>query len=353
MTNVDIARRRLANQLLAHPEPWRPDEAVRWFGAVQAQEYFEALWAIGLRIPGAVEADIERSIAERRIVRTWPMRGTIHFVPAEDAKWMLELLTPRVVSRFAGRHCELGLDEKTFDHGKRIIHEALQGGRAMTRKDLRTLLDSEGVSTSGQRGYHILVYLSHKGFICFGPREGRQQTFVLLDEWVPEHRALDCGEALAELAGRYFRSHGPATIHDFAWWSGLTIADAKAALEAIRQRLVREEIDGQTYWLSESAANIESPAVHLLPAFDEYAVAYKDRGAILDPSHHSETDHGLTRAIVLDGRIIGAWKPKLEKDRVVVALNLLEPIGQAEQDALVEAAHRYGTFLGKRIEVTE
>lgn len=328
---------------------------MRWFGAVQAQEYSGSLWAVGVRIPGMTEADIERSISERKIVRAWPMRGTIHLVPAEDAKWMLELLTPRVISRSAGRHRQLGLDETTFARSEKIIHEALQNGKSMTRKDLTSLLDSEGVSTSGQRGYHVLLYLAQKGSICFGPREGKQPTFALLDEWVAEHRVLDRDEALGELAGRYFQSHGPATLHDFAWWSGLTIADARTALEGVRPRLVREEIGGRTYWLSGSAstANVESPSVHLLPPFDEYTVAYKDRSAVLDPSHARETDNGLTNTIVLEGRIIGAWKRKLEKERVVITTNLLEPVGRAEEDAILDAAHRYSTFLGKTVEFSK
>lgn len=339
-----IPARRLHNQLLARPEAKRPDEVARWFGAVQAQDYLGSLWAIGQRIPGATEADIERSIAEGRILRTWPMRGTIHFVPAGDAKWMLELLAPRVISRAAGRYRQLDLDESVFARGREIIHEALQGGRSMTRKDLMVLLDSEGIPTAGQRGYHILGHLAQKGFICFGPREGKQPTFVLLDEWVPEHRVPGRDEALGELAGRYFRSHGPATLHDFAWWSGLRVADARAALERAEPRLVREEIAGRDYWLSPSASESDSSTVHLLPPFDEYTVAYKDRGAVLDPARVRETDYGLSSTIVSDGRIIGTWKRRFEKEAVVITPNLFANI---DRDALEEAAHRYGEFLGK------
>lgn len=355
MTGPSIARRRLANQLLARPVPKRPEEVVRWFGAVQAQEYAGALWALGLRVPGSTEGETEKAISTGKVILTWPMRGTIHLVPAADARWMLDLLTPRVVSRAAGRHRQLGLDETTFARGEEMIREALRGGRAMPRKDLMSLLDAGGVSTSGQRGYHVLWCLAQKGLVCFGPREGRQQTFVLLDEWAPEQRDLDRDEALAELAGRYFRSHGPATLHDFAWWSGLTIADARAALESVRKRLVREVVGDRTYWSSGPASDggLESPAVHLLPPYDEYTVAYKDRSAVLDPAYAGGTDRGLTSTIVLDGKVVGTWKRRFEKDRVVVAPNLLEPVGRAERDALAEAAHRYGAFLGGPVEVLE
>jgi hypothetical protein len=355
MDDTDIVRRRLHHQLLAKPETVRPDEVVRWFGAIQAQEYLGALWAVGVRVSGAVEADIERSVEEGRIVRTWPMRGTIHFVPAEDARWMLDLLTPRVVSRMAGRHRQLGLDGSDFDRSEGIIHEALRGGKAMARRDLMALLDREGVSTAGQRGYHVLWHLAQRRLLCFGPREGKQPTFVLLEEWAPKQRVLDRGEAFAELAGRYFRSHGPATIHDFAWWAGLTMADAKEAVESVEERFERAEIGGKTYFFEESASvpDIESPTVHLLPPFDEYTVAYRDRGAVLDPAYAKDTDHGLTNTIVLDGRVVGAWKRRLGKGKVSITPTLLEPIGGAGKDALAEAAHRYGAFLGKAFEFTQ
>lgn len=354
LADTGIIRRRLENQLLVHTGPMRPDEIVRWFGAVQAQEYLGALWAVGVRVPGISEGEVERAIAGGSILRTWPMRGTIHLVPAEDAKWMLDLLTPRVIARSAARYRELGLDEAAFDRAREVIHEALSGGESMSRPSLMRHLDAEGVPTANQRGYHIVCHLAQRGFICFGPREGKHPSIVLLDEWATKQRVLDRDEALAELAGRYFRSHGPATLHDFAWWSGLTMADARAAVGGIGGKLVREEIGDGTYFSTEpppsrKSTSIESPSVHLLPPFDEYTVAYRNRGAVLDPAHAKATENGLTNTIVLDGRVIGAWKRKLEKEKVVVTPNLLEPIGEDERDTLAEAAHRYGAFLSASV----
>jgi hypothetical protein len=349
---AEIIRRRLANQFLAGSgvSGKSPGDVVRWFGAIQAQEYLGALWAMGVRLPGMSEGDVERSVDEGRVLRTWPMRGTIHLVPSEDAKWMLDLLTPRVVSSMAGRHRQLGLDEKTFARSEEIIHAALRGGKAVARKDLMALLDSEGFSTKEGRGYHVLWRLAQEGFLCFGPRRGKQPTFVLLDEWAPEQRNLDRDEALIELAGRYFRSHGPATMRDFVWWSGLTVADAKVAIENVEEKLVREGIGDETYFSAESAppASGGSHRVHLLPPFDEYTVAYRDRSAALDPAHAKATQNGLTNTIILDGRIIGAWKRKLAKESVSITTNVFHPIGKGERDALEEAANRYAAFLGKK-----
>lgn len=183
----------------------------------------------------AVEADIEQALADRTIIRTWPMRGTLHFVAATDVRWMLELLTPRIVANNAQRLLrQFGLDEAVFARSKDLFVRALQGGKRLARNAMYEVLEAGGVSTAGQRGLHILGRLAQAGVICFGAREGKQQTFALLDEWAPTARRMARDEALAEIARRYFTSHGPATLQDFAWWSGLTVANAQAALELAR-----------------------------------------------------------------------------------------------------------------------
>lgn len=194
---------------------------VAFFGAVHAQDYRGALWGVGQRVAGATEADVERALAERSIVRTWPMRGTLHFVAPDDVRWMLRLLAPRAIARAAGRHRQLGLDAATFAQSRDRLTAVLAGGNQLTRDAIYAELDRSGISTAGQRGIHILAQLAMEGVICFGARRSKQQTFALLDEWVPSSRMLEGDEALAELAARYFASHGPATLADFAWWSGL------------------------------------------------------------------------------------------------------------------------------------
>lgn len=227
MVTSDIAWLRLHAQLLNRHPLSTPVEVVRWLGAVQAQDHLSSLWAIGLRLPKATEADIERAIADREIVRTWPLRGTIHYVAAEDTRWMLELLTPRVVARSAGLYKQFELDETIFARCRVLLTSALQGSRQLVRKEAYRVLEEGGVATGGSRGLHLLGRLALEGLICFGPREGKQPTFVLLAEWVPRPRVLNRNEALAELTQRFCMSHGPATAQDFAWWSGLTVVDAR------------------------------------------------------------------------------------------------------------------------------
>ena len=242
----DIIRHRLYNQQIAGTKFLKPEEIVERLGAVQAQDYSGGLWGIGLRLPGSTLVDIEKALNERKIIRTWPMRGTLHFVPAQDAKWMLELLTPRVIRRSARRYKELGLNDEIFERSEELISQALEGGRQLTREALYDVLAKGGINPEGQRSYHILGYLAQKGVICLGAREGKQQTFVLFDEWVADSRRLERDEALAEIARRYFASHGPATLQDFTWWTGLAAADAKAGLEMVKSDLMQEVVDGKT-----------------------------------------------------------------------------------------------------------
>jgi hypothetical protein len=319
-------------------------------GVVQAQDYLGALWAIGLRMQSATEAAIEQALADRSIVRTWPARGTLHFVAAADVRWMLELLTPRIVRRSAGRFRQLDLDDDTFARSRDLFIHALQGRKQLSRDAMYQVLESAHISTAGQRGIHILWRLAQEGLICFGTREGKQQTFALLAEWVSLAKTMARDEALAELARRYFTTHGPATLHDFVWWSGLTTSDASVGLEMAKPHLVPEVIDGQTYWLPLSipTAIDTSPTAYLLPAFDEYLVGYKDRNAILDPMYVKQTNAGggmLSPTIIIDGQVVGTWKRTLKKGLVVITPRWFTLLKKAQKHTFTLAALQYGAFL--------
>jgi len=355
-----IGRLRLRTLGIAGAQPARPEDVVARLGAVQAQDYLGSLWAVGLRLGGAQEADVERALAGRRLVRTWALRGTLHLVAAADIHWMLALLMPRIIALGAGRRRQLGLDEATFARSREVCHRALQGGRQLTRPDLFQALESGGVSTAGQRGIHILGRLAHEGLICFGARQGKQFTFTLLDEWLaPAHRPgklLARADALKELARRYFTSRGPATVADFAWWAGLTLADARAGLERARPRLVSDVIDGETYWRpsAEPAVSEAALVAYLLPAFDEYLVGYEDRDAVLDPAYVRQINAGggmLNPVIVIDGQVAGIWKRTLKKSAVVIAPTWFIDPKKTQVRAFTQAAGRYGEFLGLRVEV--
>ena len=351
MTSTDIAQQRLCNQSIAMTVEMTPGEVVKKLGAVQAQDYLGALWALGLRLQRATEADIEQAITDRTIIRTWPMRGTLHFVAPEDVRWMLTLLTPRILARAARRHQQLELDGDTFARSETLFINALQNGRSLTRNQMMDVLEQADISTKGQRGYHILWWAAQNGLICFGPRQGKQHTFVLLDEWLPDSKTLSREEALAALANRYFTGHGPATIQDFIWWSGLLAADARAGLELIKSQLEHEEFDSQTYWFSPAPPTPQpaTPTAYLLPGFDEYLLGYKDRSAVLDPAHAAKVVPGgngvFKPLIVVDGRIVGTWQRTIKKEKVIITLNPFNTLNKVETQAITAAAQHYGTFI--------
>ncbi len=352
MTRLNIVRQRLYNQHIAGTAFGRPGDVVQWLGAVQAQDYLGSLWAIGLRMQNATEQVIEKAQPDRTIIRTWPMRGTLHWVPASDVRWMLKLLTPRVVAGSTRRlQQHFDLDEAVFARSRKVFERALQGGKQLSRNAMYQALEAAHISAAGGRGLQIVWRLAQEGLVCFGAREGKQPTFVLLDEWVPNAKSMERDEALAELARRYFTGHGPATVQDFMWWSGLAATDALAGLEMVKPHLAQEVMGGRTYWFSSSTSTAQeaSPTAYLLPAYDEYTVAYKDRSAVLDPSYARRADSGYGIAsptMVLDGQVVGTWKRTLKKGSVVITPNPFTRLKKAEERAFAVAARQYGAFLG-------
>jgi hypothetical protein len=351
-----LAARRLINQQIAATTCTTPAEIAAHLLAMQAQDYLGTLWAVGLRLPGSTERTVEAALDDRSLVRTWPLRGTLHMVAAADVAWLLDLLAPRQLAKQAGRRKQLGIDEETLARSREVCQEALQGGKQLERGAMFATLETHGISTAGQRGIHIFGHLAQAGLLCLGARSGKQFTFTLLDEWVPHARTLPRDEALLELARRYFTGHGPATVQDFAWWAGLTLTDARAALAAATPHLHQEEIDGQTYWQAPPSAGLPdtlaaslADAVHLLPGFDEYLLSYTDRRAVLDPQFAERTHPGangmMLPVIVLGGRVVGVWKRTIKRKAVNLVFSPFEPLAAAQQDAVAVTAQRYGQFL--------
>ena len=357
MTSGEFTHRRLHHQRIVRPSIDHssfdhPGQVVHWMGAMQAQDYGQALWAVALRTTAATRTDVEQAITERSIVLTWPMRGTIHFVAATDVRWMLELCAPRKLAADGLRLKQLELDFPILGRCKHLFQTALGGGQCLTRSAMLELLENAGINPKGQRGYHILWHLAQSGLICFGPRQAKDQTFVLLEEWVPNAPIQSRDDSLAELAKRYFTSHGPATVQDFAGWTGLTLRDARAGLESVQSQLVSEVRDRLEYWWAVTATEVstaQGSGVHLLPGFDEYILGYKDRRDVMTVEHAQRIVPGgngvFLPMIVVDGQVVGTWKRTVKKSGVQV---LLEPF--LEIDALEErvqnAVMRYCAFHG-------
>lgn len=357
----EIVRRRLDTQRISSTTCSRPGEVVAWLGAVQAQDYLGALWAVGLRLAGSDQGnhqrDVERAIAERTIVRSWPMRGTLHFLAASDARWMIELLAPRAAASAVNRLRAMGIDEPVLASARRALIASLEGGRSLTRPEAYRVLEHARIRTAGQRGLMILWRLAHDGLVCFGARAGKQQTLVLLEEWLPQAKRMPRDEALGELARRYFRGHGPATLRDFAWWAGMTLTGARRAVDIAGTLLEEERIADASYWSARAMPprGRRRAGAQALPAFDELFVGYADRGAAVDPAHAPRLRRFdlLGPVIVLDDRLVATWKRRLTRGKVVCATSVIATLNAAKRSAIRRALLRYGRFIEQDIEVEE
>lgn len=360
MANLNIAHLRLHNQLISQPMFAKPADAVQWLGAVQAQDYAAAKWAVGLRLPGASDDDIEQAYNKGLLLRTHVMRPTWHFVSPADIRWLLALTAPRVKAALSYYDRKLELDDATLTSSNAALTRALQGGNQLTRSELAAVLKQASIATDDlQRLTHLMMHAELDGIICSGARRGNQSTYALLDERVPQANILDRDEALAKLARRYFTSHGPATLQDFVWWSGLTVADAKSGLAMAACQLISEIIDGLTYWLAASTPPTKNltHSVYLLPNYDEYVVGYTDRGAVFHSSNTQKLgarDNVLfNHIVVVDGQVVGTWKRMVKKEVVMVTPCFFTEMAEDLWRAFAAVTERYGVFLEKTANVAK
>jgi hypothetical protein len=341
---------RLTSLGIAHPTLHDPAQVVRGLLAVQAQDYPGALWSLGLRTTSGTRASIEAAHEGGGFVRSWTMRGTLHFVCPDDLPWILALTGQRMARSAAGRHRDLELDEEQFDRVERIARERLEGGRTISRGMLLEAFNAGGVSTVGQRGTHLLVQLAHLGVtVLVGHSE-----YALLDDRVRQPRRLEREDALREFALRYFSSHGPATVQDFAWWSSLTLTDARVGLAAAREQLEELELDGARYY-HRSDVQPAARAVHLLPGFDEYLLGYSDRRAPLSGADTKVIVPGgngmFLSTIVVNGEVVGSWRRTAKAKKVELTTAPFGELSATARWAVAHAATRYGEYLGLPVEL--
>jgi winged helix DNA-binding protein len=346
----DLIRRRLANQRLLRSSFRTPAEVVAWLGAMQSQDYPGAKWAIGLRAL-VTDADVDRACDEGTIVRTHILRQTWHFVARDDIRWMLALSGPRVNAISAHYYRKMALDERTFTRSRDVFERSLRDGAHKTRPELGAALRRAGIVASGTRLAFLTLRAELDAVICNGPRRGKEMTYALFDERVPAAKPLDRHEALACLAVRYFSSHGPATLRDYVWWSGLTVRDAQAGMALAGASLAREDVDGFTYWSRPGRSGSGAPSstiAHLLPNYDEYLIAHKDRHLVVGRG----SGDGVTRIkdpfvhhIVVDGRLAGSWTRVVKDRAVVVECAVYVRPNQETRGAIDAAVARLGRFM--------
>jgi len=317
-TPHEIALLRLAAQRVVGPPLDSPAAVVGLLTAVQAQDDVGAITSIALRTARRDRSEVVAAYDAGEIVRSWPMRGTLHTVLARDLAWMLPLMTARPRAAAGKRRPQLGLGEDDVLRADELAVGALAGTGGRTRTELLAVWDEAGLPTTGGRGYHLIVELAQRGVLCLGPFRGTEQLFVLLPEWVRKPRVLGRDDALAELALRYFRGHGPATVADLSRWSGLAAADVRAGVESVRDQLAGLVV-GKTEYLLDPATPALLGAhrktardVLLLPGFDEIILGYGDRSMTLAPEHADRIvpgGNGVFRPTVLvDGQVVGTWR---------------------------------------------
>jgi hypothetical protein len=359
VTRKDIAHWRLAGQRLLDPAFRGPHEAVTVLGAVQAQDYPAAKWALGLRARSLSDSDVDQALNEGTIIRTHVLRPTWHLVAREDVRWMLELTAPRIHAATATLYRFLGMDAALVRKSNAALERAL-AGRHRTRAELLGILERKGVTvTQPMRSSYLLMRAELDQVICSGPRVGSQLTYALFDERVPQAKPLPRDEALHRLALCYFRTRGPATLHDFAWWSGLAMPDAKRAIETAADELEHTVFDERSHWFVATAApplKQRGARAHLLPNYDEYFIGFKDRSAMCEAlrAAGSDTRNNVLGAhlLCINGQAIGAWKRAIGKKEVIVQVQLWKRPVPAELRAIGLSAKRYAEFIGMPVRVT-
>ena len=352
MPTPEITYERLLRQRIAGEGLDTSAGVVRWMGAVQAQDYAAAKWAVGLRTTACTDAEVEEAFERGEILRTHVMRPTWHFVAPEDIRWMQALTSTRVNQLMAYQYRRLELDAPVFRRSTSVLVKALRDGRQLTRAELGSALEKGGIRWNPLRLAHILAHAELDAILCSGGRRGKQFTYALVGERAPQARTLKRAEALAELSLRYFTSRGPATLQDYAWWSGLSMSDVRTGLEMVKSALISDVIEGREYWMTPSApvGRRSRSAAHLLGNYDEYVVGYTDRAAIFDKVHaeHLDERHNplFNHTVVSRGHIIGTWKRTVVRDSLRIETKLFTEPRKGEVTALQAAVKRFARFMG-------
>ncbi len=353
MNFAEISNIRLSNQKIETTTFAQAVEVVSWMGAMQAQDYNMAKWAIGQRMSEATDEKVESALNEGKIIRTHLMRPTWHFVSAGDIYWMLDLTAPRIKSAMKSRNKELELTDAVLNTCFGMLEIELSETLNLTREQITKLFHQAKIKTDENRLSHILMSAELEGLLCSGRKIGNKHTYALLSERVPDRKVMLKDESLAELARRYFNSHGPATLKDFTWWSGLTVAEARKALDFVKPEFISETLNPDEYWLSKATVSVEGEAsAHLLPAFDEFLISYTDRSASLELAHNRKavSNNGIFYpVIVINGQVSGTWKRTTQKDRVKIETHLFTAIHDNSLAQITKEIGAYSGFLNKKL----
>ena len=350
----DISKIRLRNQQIEFSISKTPKELVGWMGAMQAQDFLMLKWAVGLRVVNSTEASFEDSYNQGDIIRTHLLRPTWHLVAQEDVYWILHLTAPHILSAFNSNNKRLELTPDIFFKSNNLLEKIFSKGECLTREEIIPELNANSIRTDENRLSHLLMAAELDEIICSGPLKNGKLTYSLFSDRITTRTIYNRQEAIAELARRYFGSHSPASLKDFIWWSGLSITAARKGLESIKHNLNSEEINGETYWFTDNSWTEQEVSVQLLPAFDEFLIAYRDRTATITQSDNKKaiSENGLFRPIlVIDGQVTGLWKRTVKNHKVLIEIDLFQVVDDKTKSLIEVKAQQYADFLGKIPEV--
>ncbi len=346
-----ITNIRTISQQLEKPQFKNPKELVAWMGAMQGQEYTMSKWAVGIRLKNGKLSDVEESLRKGEILRTHVMRPTWHLVVADDIRWMQKLTGTRIkaiVESYSANYFEISpeLHKRCYD----LLGKILEGNNSLTKPEILEAMNQQGLTIDTHQLGHQLSYAEVDAFVCSGVDKGKKATYALLDERVPPTPELTKEESLVRLARNYFRSHSPASLADFTWWSGLPITEARQGIALLGSELIADKFAEEKLYVHESCSfkPSKSKAIHLLPSFDEYLISYKDRTAALRLEHHPKafTNNGIFYPVIVSqGKVVGNWKKEVKKNAVKVGVSVFEPAFVLDEIALQKAISLYEKFL--------
>lgn len=354
MKLIDIPAIRLLNQQLTKSQFSKPEDLVKYLGAIQSQDFFGAKWALGLRLPGSTDAEIEKAFDDGKILRTHALRPTWHFVSPKDIRWIVELNAPQVKRIMSYYNPKLELNDEMFKKTNEIIEKTFAGKEYLIRDELRDALAKHGITGTGQRIGHIVGYAELDGIICSGPKRGKQFTYALLEKMAPKTKHISRDEALSKLAKIFFETRGPATIKDFSKWSGLSMVDSKKGMDFVKSKLENATIGGREYYFSSLPSPIpNSPTALLLPNYDEYISSYADYSVISEPEHRKNLDLKgnalFWNHIIIDGMVVGSWRRVFKPKVVEVQLSPFRNLTKEENSAIEKELEKYGKFLNLKV----
>jgi Winged helix DNA-binding domain len=356
MKPSDISRFRLTSQQITGSQFNKAKDLVSWMGAIQAQDFNMAKWAVGVRLHDSTDKTIESAIDSGEIIRIHVLRPTWHFVSPEDIHWMLDLTANQIKSSMKSRDKALELTDKVYSKSNAVIAKTLQDEDHSLREDLVLALNRANIKTDNNRTSHLMVRAELDGIVCSGKLKNNKQTYTLLTNRVSKTKKLTKDEALGTLALKYFTSHCPATLQDFIWWSGLSTSDSRKALEMVKSNFIPETIGKYTYWLTHSfsVSKTRNDLINFLPAYDEFIISYKDRSASLmnEDTKKAVSSNGIFRPVILiNGMVAGLWKRTIKKDKILLETELFRSSVKISKTSIDNAVHTYAQFQNKKVEL--